>query len=174
MKTPVRAAVATVVAAASLLLASIASASSSAPAGVSQAPAPPDAPVTGSPGRTCAIDHPDCDDTGLGGDPGVPSAQPATPKPGMVDVRPQPITSATVGDDDVTVTVTYWTGIEPCAVLDHVDVAYGTSAVTVTLFVGSDPTARNVACPEIAVLRSTLVMLDEQLAGRSIVDGAKP
>jgi hypothetical protein len=173
MKTSVRAAVATIVAVASLLLASIASASSSPPAGVSQTPAPPDAPVTGSPGRTCAIDHPDCNDMGLGGDSGMPSPQPATPKPGMVDVRPQPFTSATV-DDDVTATVTYWTGIEPCAVLDHVDVAYGTSGVTVTLFVGSDPTAGNVACPEMAVLRSTTFTLDEPLAGRSIVDGAKP
>jgi hypothetical protein len=104
----------------------------------------------------------------------MPSAQPAAPKPGMVDVRPQPFTSATVGDDDVTVTVTYWTGIEPCAVLDHVDVAYGPSAVAVTLFVGSDPTADNVACAEIAVLRSTTFTLDEPLAGRSIDDGAKP
>jgi hypothetical protein len=174
MKTSVRAAVATVVAVASLLLASIASASSSPPVGVSQTPGPPDAPVTGSPGAACTIDHPDCDDTGLGGDPWVPSAQPATPRPGMVGVRPQPFTSATVGDDGVTVTVTYWTGIEPCAVLDHVDVAYGTSAVTVTLFVGSDPIAGNVACAEIAVLRSTTFTLNEPLAGRSIVDGAKP
>jgi hypothetical protein len=174
MKTPVRAAVANVVAVASLLLASIASAASSPSAGVSPTPAPPDAPVTGSPGRTCAIDHPECDDMGLGGGLGAPSAQPATPKPGMVGVRPQPFTSATVGDDDVTVTVTYWTGVEPCVVLDHVDVAYGSSAVTITLFVGSDPTAGNVACPEIAALRSTLVTLDEPLAGRSLVDGAKP
>jgi hypothetical protein len=92
----------------------------------------------------------------------------------MVDVRPQPFASAKVGDDDVTVTVTYWTGIEPCAVLDHVDVAYTTSTVAVTLFVGSDPTAGNAACPEMAVLRSTTFTLDEPVAGRSIIDGAKP
>jgi hypothetical protein len=92
----------------------------------------------------------------------------------MADVRPQPFTSATVADDGVTVTVTYWTGIEPCAVLDHVDVQYGTDSVTLTLLIGSDPDAGDVACIEIAVLRSTVVTLDEPLAGRSIVDGATP
>ena len=60
----------------------------------------------------------------------------------------------------------------PCSVLDHVDVAYGTDAVTITLYEGSDPISRNVACIDIAMLASTTVKLDQPLGDRTIVDGA--
>ena len=94
------------------------------------------------------------------------------PTPDMTDVTPTAFDTAAIGDDDVTLTVTFWSGVEPCAVLDHVDVAYGVDVVTVTLFEGSDPTAGLVACPEIAVSKETVVTLDEPLAGRTVVDGA--
>ena len=55
---------------------------------------------------------------------------------------------------------------------DHVAIAYGTDTVTFTLFQGSDPTAGQVACPDIAVLKQTTITLDQPLAGRTIVDGA--
>ena len=94
------------------------------------------------------------------------------PRSGMTNVRPIAFTSAIVGPDDRTVEVRFWSGIEPCSVLDHVGVAYATDAVTITLFEGSDPSAGMVACPDIAVLKQVTVPLDQDLAGRRIVDGA--
>jgi len=147
---------------------------------------------------TCTIDHPDCNDGGLGGslsdcpadppstDPDSPvrtcvtdptggpepTPSPVEPTPGMADVTPTAFDTAVIGQDDVTLTITFWSGVEPCAVLDHVETTYGANAVTVTLFEGSDPTAGVVACPDIAVSKETVVTLDEPLAGRTIVDGA--
>jgi hypothetical protein len=94
------------------------------------------------------------------------------PRSGMANVRPIAFTSATVRPDDRTIDVRFWSGVEPCSVLDHVDVAYGTDTVTITLFEGSDPSAGMVACPDIAVSRQVTVPLDQELAGRRIVDGA--
>jgi hypothetical protein len=90
----------------------------------------------------------------------------------MSDVHATVFDTATIDDDDRTVTIAFWSGIEPCAVLDHIDVAYGTGVVTITLFQGHDPNAGDVACIEIAVLKQTTVTLEEPLAGRAIVDGA--
>ena len=43
------------------------------------------------------------------------------------------------GDDGRTVTIDFWSGVEPCYVLDHVDVGYATDEVTITLFEGTEP-----------------------------------
>jgi len=94
------------------------------------------------------------------------------PRSGMANVRPIAFTSASIGPDDRAVEVRFWSGVEPCSVLDHVDVAYATDAVTITLFEGSDPSAGMVACPDIAVLKQVTLPLDQDLAGRRIVDGA--
>jgi len=94
------------------------------------------------------------------------------PTPGMADVRQTAFDTSTIGDDDTTLTIVFWSGVEPCSVLDHVDVAYGADAVTVTLFQGSDPNAGNVACIDIAVQKQVTITLDEPVAGRTIVDGA--
>ncbi len=93
------------------------------------------------------------------------------PMPGMTNVRARPFDTATVADDDRTVTIDFWSGIEPCAVLDHVQVDFGDDAVTITLFEGSDPAAGDVACIEIAVEKRVVLVLEELLAGREIVDG---
>jgi hypothetical protein len=90
----------------------------------------------------------------------------------MSGVTPIAYGSATVQPDDRTIDVRFWSGVEPCSVLDHVDVAYGSDTVTITLFQGSDPNAGLVACPDIAVLKQVTVTLDQDLAGRRIVDGA--
>jgi len=152
----------------------------------------------GMPGGTCAIGVPDCNDMGLGGqpstcDPATPSTDPNTPvssdcgdpgdpeagepqivepTPGMDNVRPTAFDTAAIGDDDTTLTILFWSGVEPCSVLDHVDVSYGADAVTVTLFQGSDPNAGQVACIDIAVQKQVTITLDEPVAGRAIVDGA--
>ncbi len=94
------------------------------------------------------------------------------PRSGMANIRPIAFTSATVRSDDRTVDVRFWSGVEPCSLLDHVEVAYGTDEVTITLFEGSDPSAGMVACPDIAMLKQVTVQLDQPLAARRIVDGA--
>jgi hypothetical protein len=94
------------------------------------------------------------------------------PRPGMAGVYARAFDSATVGDDDTTVTIDFVSGVEPCAVLDRVDVRYGTDTVTITLYEGHDPNAGDVACIEIGVLKRVVVQLDEPLAGRAVVDGA--
>lgn len=119
----------------------------------------------------------DCDDmVEAPGDPGItdPSdgAQKVEPTPGMADVRPRPFDKAVVSDDGTSVTIFFWSGVEPCYVLDHVDVEYGTGAITITLFEGHDASEGDVACIEIAVLKKVVVELDEPAGDRRIVDGA--
>lgn len=173
MRTSRKATIAIVMAVAALAVATMASAAppsldepvQSAPSGPSgSSPGSP-----GSPGATCIIQNPDCNDSGIGA-PGEP--QVVEPRPGMVNVHPAGFDTATIGDDGRTLTITFWSGVEPCYVLDHVDVAYGDDAVTVTLFQGSDPNGGDVACIEIAVLKQVTITLDQPLAGRTIVDGA--
>jgi hypothetical protein len=99
-------------------------------------------------------------------------AQLVEPTPGMADVRSHMFDHTVVSDDGSTVTVFFWSGVEPCYVLDHVDVDEGPDTVTITLFEGHDTSAGDVACIEIALLKKVVVQLDEPIADRSIVDGA--
>jgi hypothetical protein len=168
MRTSRRAGIAIAVALASLVVATVAGATTPGPdTPVASQPMPGSHDPSG-PGMTCAITNPECDDAGLGGD----NPQVVEPRPGMDNVNPTAFDTATVGDDDRTVTIVFWSGVEPCAVLDHIDVDDGTDAVTITLFQGSDPNAGNVACIEIAVQKQVTISLAEPLAGRAIVDGA--
>lgn len=138
-------------------------------------------PPTGAPapgcGDTVSGSGPDGVVSNAPCEPGGPLPEPrpqiVVPRPGMSGVTPTAFGSATVRPDDRTIDVRFWGGIEPCSVLDHVDVAYGSDAATITLFQGSDPSTGMVACPEIAVLKQVTVTLDQDLAGRRIVDGAK-
>ena len=180
MRTSQRAMIAIVLALGALVVASVASASPPSPAPVA-ASEPPLAPAQkpdgggGMAGGTCAIGVPNCNDASIGdpgGDPGTGKPQIVEPTPGMDNVRPTAFDAATIGDDDTTLTILFWSGVEPCYVLDHVAVTYGADAVTVTLFQGSDPNAGLVACPEIAELKQVTLTLDQALAGRRIVDGA--
>ena len=100
-------------------------------------------------------------------------AQDVVPTPGMDGVAPVAWFKAVVGADDRTVTLRFWSGVEPCYVLDHVDVRDAAGGVIVTLFQGSDPSAKDVACIEIAMLKQTTITLDQPLAGRPLVDGAR-
>ena len=177
MRTSLRASIAIVVAIGALVVASIASASTQPPQSQPEISRPSQGSGSpGSPGTVCAIQHPDCGDIQIGsGDTGnLPPARPqiVEPRPGMENVRPSAFDTATIGADDRTLTITFWSGVEPCAVLDHVDVDYGDDAVTVTLFQGSDPNAGDVACIEIAVLKQVTITLDQTLADRDVVDGA--
>lgn len=94
------------------------------------------------------------------------------PTPGMADVRSHIFDHVFVNDDGSSVTVFFWSGVEPCYVLDHVDVREGPGAVTITLFEGHDASAGDVACIEIALLKKVVVSLDAPVGDRRIVDGA--
>jgi hypothetical protein len=172
MRTSRKAMIAVVIAIAALAVATMASATTSGPdQPVQSEPSGVSPGSPGAPGGTlCAIQNPDCHDTDFGGSPDPQIVQ---PRPGMVDVRPTGFDTAKIGDDDRTLTINFWSGVEPCYVLDHVDVSYTDDAVTVTLFQGSDPTAGDVACIEIAMLKQVTITLDQPLAGRTIVDGAQ-
>ena len=106
--------------------------------------------------------------------PIVPQPNVVEPQPGMVGLHPIPFDTATVGPDGRTVTIDFVSGVAPCYVLDHVDLRYGASAVTITLFEGSDPSAGQVACIEIAQYERVVITLDQPLGDRTIVDGAAP
>ena len=125
--------------------------------------------VTGDGPDAAASDTP-CPGDDRIAEPG--GAQRIEPRPGMADVRPRPFDTAVVSDDGHSVLVSFWSGVEPCYVLDHVDVRYGDHAIAITLFEGHDASAGDVACIEIAVLKEVVVRLDEPAGDRRIVDGA--
>jgi len=107
---------------------------------------------------------------GLISSPAAPSPSPVEPQPDLIDVHPLRWQGASVGHDDRTLTLTFWTGVPACYGLDRVDVAYGAKYVTATLYEGTVPGAG--ACVEMAVFASTTVSLDQDIAGRKILDGS--
>ncbi len=132
----------------------------------------------------CIEGVPDCNDTVVipGGDdpvvddgddriaePGEP--QVVEPNPDAVDLRARPFDVATPSADGTSITIDFWSGVEPCAVLGRVDVDYGPNAVTITLLEGHLDLG-DAVCIEIAVLKQTVVQLDEPLGNRKIADGA--
>ena len=99
-------------------------------------------------------------------------AEPVEPRPGMDGVTSIPFDKVVVGDDDRTLTVYFWSGVEPCYVLDRVQVEENAGAITITLFQGHDPSAISAVCIEIAVLKKVEVRVETPVAGRRIADGA--
>jgi hypothetical protein len=99
-------------------------------------------------------------------------AQLVEPSPGMADVRSHAFDHAVVNDDGSSVTIFFWSGVEPCYVLDHIDVHADSNEISITLFEGHDASAGDVACIDIALLKKVVVQLDEPVGDRSIVDGA--
>jgi hypothetical protein len=126
---------------------------------------------TNGSGPDGSVSYTPCGDDGSSYPTPVPT--PLEPTPGMDNVHPRGWDASSVSGDGTSVTLTYYTGVAPCSMLDHVDVAYGTDTITITLFEGSDPSANDVACIDIAMLASTTVHLDQPLGDRQIVDGAQ-
>lgn len=75
--------------------------------------------------------------------------------------------------DDRTHLVTFWGGVAPCFVVDHVDVEEAPEQVTITVFAGSAPEAEGQACIELAKHMAVEVTLDEPLGDREVVDGGE-
>ena len=95
------------------------------------------------------------------------------PKPGMQDDQEVPFARAKGKKDSTTLTVIFWSGVEPCNVLDRVEVEETPKDVTITLYEGSDPQTGDAACIEIAVKKAVEVELDEPLGDRKVIDGAE-
>lgn len=133
--------------------------------------------VDGSPDATTSSDADT--DGGLGAPDEAPAGKvrgdaPASgvePRPGQDNVRTITWDRAEKRDAD-TVRVYYTSGVEPCDVLDRVEVDYTKATITITLFMGSDPANPDAACPAIARFSYTDVDLDEAAGDREFVDGA--
>jgi DMSO/TMAO reductase YedYZ molybdopterin-dependent catalytic subunit len=108
--------------------------------------------------------------------PGVlPGATPTPtrPKGDTVNPRPVPWTSAKPTSGGRKIKIVWWSGVEPCYVLDRVKVKETRTKVTLTLYEGSARSADSIACIELAVQKTTTVKLKSPLGKRKIVDGAK-
>ncbi len=134
--------------------------SASGAATPSPTPIPPDAPVTAPP-------------DGGGIDPGLPQPQFVSPKPGQLATHPVSIAALTptVDGRHVTIRADWVSGVEPCNVLDRVEVAKDGTTITVGLFEGSSDL--NVACIEIAAYKATLIDLGELEPGSYVVQSAE-
>lgn len=136
-----------------------------------------DAPTATNPGqaassaivRTSGVTTtPDSSPTGATG------AKPTRPKGHTVGTHKVRWESAKPSKDGRRITVVWWSGVEPCHTLDRVKVRETSRRVTITLYEGQAAKARDVACIEIALKKSTTVKLKAPLGAREIVDGARP
>lgn len=140
-------------------------------------PAPSLPPVTQPPGGSTSSPPLTTPPTSPGSpyepapDPYQPKSQLVQPRPGMENLHPSGWERVEVLGES-RIRVHFVSGVEPCSVLDHVDVDYGPAAIVVTLYEGSDPTARNTACIMIAMYKAVDINLSQPIGGRQIVDGA--
>jgi hypothetical protein len=118
-------------------------------------PAPPDEPIVVAP-QPLPVEPID---------PGPPVVQ---PEPGIIDPRPQAWDSIEVGPDGRTLTVRWYGGVPDCYGLAEVRVERVAGVVTVTIFEGTRPQAAGQACIELAMLKSTTVILDEPILGGGV------
>ncbi|WP_449064221.1 hypothetical protein [Planomonospora algeriensis] len=99
--------------------------------------------------------------------------RPVKPTGDADDPRRVPWLKARPYKNSRTLRVVWWSGVEPCNVLDRVTVKETSKRVTVTLWEGPSSKAQNVACIEIAIQKSTTVKLRKPLGKRKVVDGAR-
>ena len=125
-------------------------------------------PVVSGSGSDATVGYAPCPSAGM---PMPTVAAGVEPTPGMADVHAIGWDTAGVSADGLHVTISFTSGVAPCSVLDHVDVAYGVKAVTITLFEGHEPDAGQVACPAIAMFKQTTVDLTEPVGDRDVNDG---
>ena len=139
------------------------------------APAASSSPPSASPSPTNATDLPGGGGssgdpgTGIGGgsvdpapvDPGTNQAKLVVPRPGQLNPRPLPaaMLEATVDGRRVLVKATWWSGVEPCNVLDSVKVERSGNDIAITLIEGSSDL--NAICIEIAMQKATIVDLGD-------------
>ena len=105
-------------------------------------------------------------------DPYTPDSKVVQPRPGMENLHKTGWDRVEVLGSN-RVRVHFVSGVEPCTVLDHVDVAYSADAIVITLFEGNDPASREMACIMIAQYKAVDINLAEPINGRKFVDGAE-
>jgi hypothetical protein len=101
-------------------------------------------------------------DKGGGGGIGLPgNPEPVAPKPGQLMVHPVGVSEllARVDGRRVVLNARWWSGVEPCAVLDSVGVVRDGNTVSVTLFEGTSDL--DAVCIAIAVEKVTVIDLGE-------------
>jgi len=94
-------------------------------------------------------------------DPGFGQPKLVIPRPGQLNPRPVGAASLepAVNGRHVLVKVTWWSGVEPCNVLDSVNVERSRTAITIQLIEGSGDV--QAICIEIAEQKATIVDLGE-------------
>jgi hypothetical protein len=151
-----------------LIVALVASACSAGAAGpTASAPTqPPDAVVTSPPNGGAPPP------SGGGTSPGDPQPQFVVPRPGQLEVHGVGITrlSATIAGHSVTVQADWWSGVEPCNVLDSIRFVRSGGTFTISLFEGHGP--QLVACIDIAVLKATTFSLGQLEPGTYTIRAA--
>ena len=92
-------------------------------------------------------------------EPGKPNL--VIPRPGQLDVHPVAIEelAARVEGQRVIVNASWWSGVEPCYVLDSTAVKIDGPTITVSVREGA--AQRDVACIEIAMHKVTVIDLGE-------------
>jgi hypothetical protein len=126
---------------------------------------PPDAPITAPPSGPA---DPSLDPGGIGD-----GAKVVVPRPGQLDVHDVPADSLTARVDGSTiiVTVSWFSGVEPCSILDQVIVTKGDGSYAITLREGHGP--EEVACIAIAELHMTDIAIPDVAPGTyQITDAA--
>jgi hypothetical protein len=130
-------------------------------------PSGPPLAVPGDPGQPIGMQP-------APGNPGIgrlPDGQPTIviPKPGRLDVHPVGATKleGQVDGRRVHVTVSWWSGVEPCSALDSVALIRDGANIAIELREGADQLG--VACSQIAMLKATVVDLGELSPGTYVV-----
>ncbi|GAA3792199.1 hypothetical protein GCM10022226_09240 [Sphaerisporangium flaviroseum] len=105
----------------------------------------------------------------------TPAAAPSPTKPKGHTITPRKVRweKAKPSRDGRRLKIVWWSGVEPCNVLDRVKVRETAKTVTVTLYEGRARGSRDVACIQIAIQKTTTVKLKAPLGKRKIVDGAR-
>jgi hypothetical protein len=149
---------ATTLAAIALILAGCTAAGVPAPSASTQPSSGPSEPSADAPASAA----PPSDATGGGVVVGPGAPRLVVPKPGQLEPRPIAAESfaARVDGRRVLVTVTWTSGVEPCNVLDHVEVRRDGQAFAITLFEGHGP--GNQVCIMLAEQHRTEVGLSTE------------
>jgi len=159
-----------------LALALAACSGAAAPSAAQPSPSDPPVPTPPSVSSPGASAPPGLEPAGPSGDPGTGIGAPVDPtpvdpaagqpklvvaKPGQLNphpVAPQTL-QASLDGRHVLVKVSWYSGIEPCYVLDSVKVDRSGLTIAITVIEGtSDP---NAICAEIAMLKATIVDLGD-------------
>jgi hypothetical protein len=154
----------------------LAGCSAAAPNAPSPSPTQPSAnpsPASKSPGEPPTPP----DDGVIGGGGGGANPQPGQPtlvlpKPGQLDVHDVAIEQLTakVAGRHVVVNAQWWSGVEPCNVLDSVAVERAGQTITISVREGSSD--RAAMCIQIAMLKVTAIDLGELEPGEYMIAAA--